>query len=135
MRHRTFLIIAGLAACSPPRAPSGEAATLVLRNGHIVTVDSARPEAEAVAIRGATILAVGSNAEIGRLIGDSTEVLPQLLARLERIDLFHHDSLHSYEHMMWEYNAAFPRLHARGVAGRPAPPSPEQRGPMGTDSS
>ena len=63
------------AACSPSRAPSGEAATLVLRNGHIVTVDSARPEAQAIAMRGATILAVGSNDEIGRLIGDSTEVI------------------------------------------------------------
>lgn len=49
------------------------------------------------------------------IIGDSTQVLPQLLARLERIDLFHHDSLHSYEHMMWEYTTAFPHLHAGGV--------------------
>ena len=49
------------------------------------------------------------------IIGDSTRVLPQLLARLERIDLFHHDSLHSYEHMMWEYDTAFPHLHAGGV--------------------
>jgi predicted amidohydrolase YtcJ len=78
MRHRTFVIIAALVvagACSSPRAPAGEAATLVLRNGRIVTVDSARPEAEAIAMRGATILAVGSNADIGRLIGDSTEVV------------------------------------------------------------
>lgn len=49
------------------------------------------------------------------IIGDSTQVLPQLLARLEQIDLFHHDSLHSYEHMMWEYDTAFPHLHAGGV--------------------
>jgi predicted O-methyltransferase YrrM len=49
------------------------------------------------------------------IIGDSTQVLPQLLARLERIDLFLHDSLHSYDHMMWEYNTAFPHLHAGGV--------------------
>jgi predicted O-methyltransferase YrrM len=49
------------------------------------------------------------------IIGDSTRVLPQLLAELERIDLFHHDSLHSYEHMMWEYETAFPKLRAGGV--------------------
>ena len=74
--HRTLLLAAAFAAaCSPSRAPSGEAATLVLRNGRIVTVDSARPEAEAIAMRGASILAVGSNADIGRLIGDSTEVI------------------------------------------------------------
>src|SRR5687768_16803666 len=76
MSHRTLAIVAALAAaCSSPRAPSGEAATLVLRNGRVVTVDSARPEAEAIAMRGASVLAVGSNAEIGRLIGDSTEVI------------------------------------------------------------
>ena len=76
MTHRTLVFVAALsAACSSPRAPAGEAATLVLRNGRIVTVDSARPEAEAIAIRGANILAVGSNAEIGRLVGDSTEVI------------------------------------------------------------
>jgi len=76
MSHRSLVIIAALAgACSSPRAPAGEAATLVLRNGRIVTVDSARPEAEAIAMRGPTILAVGSNAEIGKLVGDSTEVV------------------------------------------------------------
>ncbi|MDF2771754.1 MAG: Amidohydrolase 3 [Geminicoccaceae bacterium] len=78
--HRPLLLAAAFAAtvaaaCSPSRAPSGEAATLVLRNGRIVTVDSARPEAQAIAMRGATMLAVGSNAEIDRLVGDSTEVI------------------------------------------------------------
>src|SRR5687768_3407353 len=73
MSQRTLLIAAVLAvACSPDRPPAGEAATLVLRNGKIVTGDSARPEAQAIAVRGSTILAVGSNAEINRLVGDST---------------------------------------------------------------
>jgi predicted amidohydrolase YtcJ len=52
-----------------------EAADLVLRNGTIATVDSARPEAEALAVRGETILAVGSDAEIAPLVGPSTEVI------------------------------------------------------------
>jgi predicted amidohydrolase YtcJ len=64
----------GLAACSAD-APAREAATLVLRNGHVVTVDSAKPEAQAIAVRGSTILAVGTNAEINRFVGDSTEVI------------------------------------------------------------
>ena len=69
------------------------------------------------------------------IIGDSKQVLPRLLSRLERIDLFHHDSLHTYEHMMWEYETAFPHLHAHGVLsshdvrtivnmGRPFQPNP-----------
>ena len=49
------------------------------------------------------------------IIGDSRRELPPLLARLGQIDLFHHDSLHTYEHMMWEYETAFPYLGANGV--------------------
>jgi predicted O-methyltransferase YrrM len=49
------------------------------------------------------------------IIGDSKDQLPQLLERLGRIDLFHHDSLHTYEHMMWEYGTALPYLPANGI--------------------
>ena len=51
------------------------AADLVLRGGKIVTVDEERPEAEAIAIQGDTILAVGTNEEIDRHIGQATEVI------------------------------------------------------------
>ena len=50
-------------------------ADLVLRNGRVVTVDPARPEAQAVAIQGDRIAAVGTNEEISRLIGPGTEVI------------------------------------------------------------
>lgn len=49
------------------------------------------------------------------IIGDSKQELPRLLKRLGRIDLFHHDSLHTFEHMMWEYETAFPHLSTEGV--------------------
>jgi hypothetical protein len=49
------------------------------------------------------------------IIGDSREKLPELLARLGRIDLFHHDSLHTFEHMTWEYETATPHLSPRGI--------------------
>ena len=49
------------------------------------------------------------------IVGDSKQELPRLLARLGRIDLFHHDSLHTYEHMMWEYETAFSYLGPSGV--------------------
>ena len=49
------------------------------------------------------------------IVGDSKQELPRLLARLGRIDLFHHDSLHTPEHMMWEYETAFPYLGPTGV--------------------
>ena len=52
-----------------------QTATLALINGHVVTVDSTKPEAEAVAIAGDRILAVGTNAEVRRVIGPSTLVI------------------------------------------------------------
>ncbi len=50
-------------------------ATLVLNNGRVVTADDARPVAEAIAVNGDTIVALGTNAEIGRYIGPSTQVI------------------------------------------------------------
>ncbi len=74
MRTLTRLhLVAGtlitLTACGTP------AADLVLRNGKIVTVDSATPEAEAIAVAGDRILAVGNNDEIAKYVGASTEVI------------------------------------------------------------
>ena len=50
-------------------------ADLVLRGGKIATVDAALGEAEAIAINGYTITAVGNNAEIERYVGPETEVI------------------------------------------------------------
>lgn len=63
--------ITALAACDS----ATESATLVLTNGRIVTVDSAVPEAQAVAIVGDRIAAVGSAEDIQRYIGDATQVI------------------------------------------------------------
>ncbi len=65
-----------LAGCgAAPAVDPALAADLVLRGGKVVTVDSARPEAEAIAVKGDTIVAVGTNEEIARYIGDATEVI------------------------------------------------------------
>ena len=66
-----FIAILGAFAAQPAVEP----ATLVLRNGKIVTVDDKLPEAQAVAVRGDRIVAVGSNAEIQRHIGPATKVI------------------------------------------------------------
>jgi predicted amidohydrolase YtcJ len=62
-----------LAACNV--VPKVEPATLVLTNGKIVTVDPQRPEAEALAVTGDRIVAVGSAREIRSYIGPRTEVV------------------------------------------------------------
>ncbi|UCD25154.1 MAG: hypothetical protein JSW51_04300, partial [Gemmatimonadota bacterium] len=51
------------------------AADLVLHGGKVVTVDDDVPEAQAIAMKGDTILAVGSNREIRAYIGAETEVV------------------------------------------------------------
>jgi predicted amidohydrolase YtcJ len=47
----------------------------VLRGGKVATVAAGQPEAQAVAVRGATIVAVGTDAEIAALVGPATEVI------------------------------------------------------------
>jgi predicted O-methyltransferase YrrM len=49
------------------------------------------------------------------ILGDSRRELPSLLDRLPAVDLFHHDSLHTFEHMTWEYTTVLPHLSAHGV--------------------
>jgi predicted O-methyltransferase YrrM len=48
-------------------------------------------------------------------LGDSKEVLPRLLANCPKIDVFIHDSLHTYDHMFWEYETAYPFLRPGGL--------------------
>ena len=48
---------------------------LVLLNGTIATVDARNPDAQALAVRGDRISAVGTNEKIRRFIGPSTRVL------------------------------------------------------------
>ncbi|HEU5411306.1 MAG TPA: amidohydrolase [Candidatus Acidoferrales bacterium] len=50
-------------------------ADLALINGDIYTVDSAHPRAQAIAIRGEKIEAVGTNEEISALVGPKTRVI------------------------------------------------------------
>lgn len=48
-------------------------------------------------------------------LGDTRELLPRLLRTLERVDLFIHDSDHSYECMSFEYEQALPHLAEGGL--------------------
>ena len=66
------------AAALTPRgaaAATDERADLILRNARIATMDLRRPHAEAIAIRGEWIVAVGSNASIDAYRGSRTHVV------------------------------------------------------------
>ena len=81
MRPHLLVLLSTIALASNAAAqcPDGSTppcrATLVLVNGHIVTVDSTKPEAQAVAIMGDRILAVGTNAEARRFAGQGTQIV------------------------------------------------------------
>ena len=68
-------LVTALAVLTGCDAGSGDAADLVLRNGHIVTVDDTNPEAQALAAKDGRIVALGSDADIEEYIGSDTEVI------------------------------------------------------------
>jgi hypothetical protein len=49
------------------------------------------------------------------IIGDARRELPILLEQVPAIDCFHHDSLHTFQHMTFEYRTALPHLRPGGV--------------------
>jgi len=49
------------------------------------------------------------------ILGRSSEKLPPLLKELGAINIFFHDSEHSYQNMMWEYQTTWPYLKQGGV--------------------
>ena len=61
---------------------------LILKNGHFLTMDAKQPQAEAIAVAGERILAVGSNDEVGALGSRTTKVVDlggkTVVARLHR---------------------------------------------------
>lgn len=57
---------------SPPAAPPAE---LVLRGGVVYAADAARTRAQALAVRGGAIVAMGSDAEVNTRIGAHTRVI------------------------------------------------------------
>lgn len=48
-------------------------------------------------------------------VGDSRTILPRLLGEIGSTDMFIHDSLHTYDHMLWEYRVAYPHLRPGGL--------------------
>jgi predicted amidohydrolase YtcJ len=60
---------------APPQAESSVGPDTIFINGKVLTVDNDFSIAEAVAVTGNTITAVGSNEEVGGLAGENTQVI------------------------------------------------------------
>ena len=77
---KTLLILLGLtaiilSAVSCGNSSPNEKADLIIKNGVVATVDTFGVFYEAVAVKGNKILFVGSNKEIEKFVGDSTEII------------------------------------------------------------
>ncbi|UCE43376.1 MAG: amidohydrolase [Candidatus Aminicenantes bacterium] len=66
-----FLVVMG--ACK--KEPGHKSADLVLLHGKILTLDAENPEVEALAAKGETILAIGSDQDIQSYVGNDTSVI------------------------------------------------------------
>jgi len=67
------LVLASCSGCA--RIEEGQDADLIFHNGAVWTVDEANPTAEAVAIRGNRIVAVGSDSDVLELAREGTELI------------------------------------------------------------
>ena len=67
------IVIAAVSAALPGQAPPP--ADLLVVNARVYTVDEARPEAQAIAIRGDRLVVVGSDSEALALRGPATQVI------------------------------------------------------------
>lgn len=83
LRHETALIIcsvalvASISGGSQAFAAQEDApkADIVMRSGNVLTIDAEDRIAQAIAIRGHRIVAVGTDEQLNRFIGSDTEVL------------------------------------------------------------
>ncbi len=49
------------------------------------------------------------------ILGDSKKELPNVLKKINSLDVFLHDSKHTYEHMTWEFKTIWQYLNPKGV--------------------
>jgi predicted amidohydrolase YtcJ len=78
-KSTTILVLAFtisvLSAAAPHQQQPVQPADLVLTNGKAITVDDALPEAQAVAVRGERIVALGRAADVQPFVGPATQVV------------------------------------------------------------
>lgn len=72
---RIFILGSALLLICHPSAARSKEPDLILVNGDVRTLDAELPRAEAVAVSGGRIVAVGRNDEIRRLAGERTQII------------------------------------------------------------
>lgn len=82
--------------------------------GHLYSVDIGEGEFLPAGRETGWVVPQSLRARWSLHLGDAKLLLPRLLAELGEVDIFIHDCLHTYEHMLWEFRAAYPSLREGG---------------------
>ena len=102
MTRRMMALLAGAAMMSAP--VSGQVADVIYTNAKVVTVNPKGEIAQAVAVAGGKVLAVGQSAEIGRMAGAATRVVD--LGGRTMVPGFYDNHIHLSQPLMpWKYNS------------------------------
>lgn len=82
--------------------------------GRLISIDLPTPNTELLPEVG-YLVPSGLRDRWDLMIGPSQGVLPQTLAEIGEIDIFQHDSRHSYSNQLREYRTAWPFIRSNGV--------------------
>jgi len=75
MSHRRVVTVLSFPLLILTACEQAPPADLVFTGGKVVTMDAANPQAQAIAVSGDTVVAVGTDAQIQRYVGDGTQVV------------------------------------------------------------
>ena len=85
------------------------------RNGFLHSIDLPPPSFAALGFEPGVVVPTELKDRWELLIGKSQEILPALLSRVKSIDIFIHDSEHTYENMMFEWRTVWPFITPGGL--------------------
>jgi len=82
--------------------------------GMLYSIDSPHPILQSVGLEVGFVVPEVLRERWNLNLGKSSEILSSLLKELKEVDLFFHDSDHSYENMMFEFSCAWPYIREEG---------------------
>jgi len=85
------------------------------RHGTLFSIDIPPPSFASLGLEPGVVVPNELKDRWELLIGKSQEILPALLSRVKEIDIFIHDSEHTYENMMFEWRTVWPHITPGGL--------------------
>ena len=83
--------------------------------GHLYSIDLPNQPGQEIGNKTGWLIPDSFRKRWELILGPSREKLPALLRKLNKIDFFYHDSDHSYENMVFEFDCAWQYLKKEGL--------------------